>query len=86
VLEDDGTLVVGSRRIAPDEVTGIDMSRWMAKSIATLQLRDGTPPVVLDDYKFGSMHLIVGTYAHRFDPQRWNADATVVKKGAEPAA
>jgi hypothetical protein len=86
VLEDDGTLVVGSRRIPPADVTGIDMSRWMAKSIATLQLRDGAPPVVLDDYKFGSMHLIVGTYAHRFEPQRWNADATIIKKVAEPAA
>jgi len=86
VLEDDGTLVCGSLRVSPDEVTGIDMSRWMAKSIATLERRDGAPPVVLDDYKFGSMHLIVGSYAHRFEPQRWNADGTMVKKGAEPAA
>lgn len=85
-LDDDGTLHAGSRRIARDDVTGIDMSRWMAKSIATLQLRDGAAPVVLDDYKFGGMHLIVGIYAHRFDPQRWNADATPVKRGAEPAA
>jgi hypothetical protein len=58
----------------------------MAKSIATLQLRNGASPVVLDDYKFGSMHLIVGPYAHRFEPQRWNADATMIKKGAEQAA
>lgn len=84
-LDDDGTLHAGPRRIGPDEVTGIDMTRWMAKSIATLQVKGGAP-VVLDDYKFGGMHLIVGTYAHRFDPQRWNADATPVKRVTEPAA
>lgn len=84
-LDDDGTLHAGIRRIARDEVTGIDMSRWMAKSIATIQVKDG-PPVVLDDYKYGGMHLIVGTYAHRFDPQVWNADATLVKKVAKAAA
>jgi hypothetical protein len=83
-LDDQGMLHAGTRRIGPDEVTGIDMARWMAKSIATLRVRDGAP-IVLDDYKYGGMHLIVGTYAHRFDPQRWNADATPVKRGAEPA-
>ena len=66
-------------------MTGIDLSRWMPKSIATLEVRGGDP-LVLDDYKFGGMHLIVGTYAHRFDPQVWNADATLAKKGAKPAA
>lgn len=83
-LDDDGILHAGSRRIGPEDVTGIDMARWMAKSIATLRVRDGTS-VVLDDYKYGGMHLIVGTYAHRFDPQRWNADATPVKRGGEAA-
>lgn len=83
-LDDDGTLHAGSRSIARDEVTGVDMTRWMAKSIATLQVRGGVP-VVLDDYKYSGLHLIVGTYAHRFDPQAWNADATPVKRGA-PAA
>jgi hypothetical protein len=84
-LDDDGTLHAGARRIGHDDVTGIDMSRWMSKSIATLEVRGGAP-LVLDDYKFGGMHLIVGTYAHRFDPQVWNADATLAKKGAKPAA
>jgi hypothetical protein len=84
-LDDDGTLHAGARRIASDDVTGIDMSRWMAKSIATLQVRSG-PPLVLDDYKFGGMHLIVGTYARRFDPQRWNADATLIKRSKDEGA
>lgn len=83
-LDDDGTLHAHGRRIAPDEVTGIDMSRWMAKSIATLQVRNG-PPVVLDDYKFSGMHLIVGRFAHQFEPERWNTDGTLVKRSAAGA-
>ena len=81
-LEDDGTLRDGRVEVSPDDVTGIDMSRWMAKSIARLTLRDGST-VTLDDYKYSGMHMIVGTYAHRFDPQAWNADATPVKKGSK---
>lgn len=84
-LDDDGTLHVGSRSVVPDDVTGIDMTRWMAKSIATLQVRDGVN-VVLDDYKYSGLHLIVGAYAHRFHPQAWNADATPVKKGTTAAS
>lgn len=83
-LDDDGTLHTRSRQIARDDVVGIDMSRWMAKSIATLKVRTGEPEV-LDDFKFAGMHLIVGTYAHRFDPERWNADATAVKRGGDAA-
>ena len=84
-LDDDGVLHAGARMISRDDVTGIDMGRWMAKSIATVKVRNGAP-VVLDDYKYSGLHLIVGTYAHRFDPQVWNADATLVKKGAKPSA
>lgn len=83
-LDDQGTLHAGTREVRQDDVTGIDMTRWMAKSIATLQVRDGAP-VVLDDYKYAGMHLIVGTYAHRFEPQTWNSDATPVKRSAKPA-
>lgn len=78
-LDDDGTLHAAGRTIARDDVEGISMSRWMAKSIATLQVRGG-PPVQLDDYKYQGLHLIVGHYAHRFDPSRWNADGTAVRK------
>jgi len=85
MLDDDGTLHAHGRRIDPGEVTGIDMTRWMAKSIATLQVREGKP-VVLDDYKFSGMHLIVGRFAHQFEPERWNADATLVKRPAAEAA
>ena len=83
-LDDDGTLHTRDRAITRDEVVDVDMSRWMAKSIATLKVRSGAP-VVLDDFKFGGMHLIVGAYAHRFMPERWNPDATLVKKGSESA-
>lgn len=84
-LDDDGTLHAGVRSVSKDDVTAIDMTRWMTKSIAKLKLHDGST-VTLDDYKYAGMHLIVGTYAHRFDPQAWNADATPVKKGAKLAA
>lgn len=79
-LDDEGTLDAAGRTIAAADVTGIDMTRWMAKSIARLEVRDG-PPVVLDDYKFAGMHLIVGHFAQRFMPNQWNADATAIRRG-----
>lgn len=84
-LDDDGTLRIGARAIGRDDVEGVDMSRWMAKSIAKLRMRGGEI-LVLDDYKYTGLHLLVGHYAHRFEPQRWNADATPVKRGADASA
>lgn len=76
-LEDDGTLHCpeGSSPIA--ELKGIDMSRWMEKSIATVTLPNGTRSV-LDDYKYRNIDRIVGAIASHFYPEEWTADARPV--------
>lgn len=78
-LEDDGTLVAPEGRFAAADIQDIDMSRWMSKSIATVMLPGGRK-VVLDDYKFKGMHLIVGKLAHDRHPEDWTDDARDMKK------
>ena len=78
-LEDDGTLVAPEGRFAPGDLQDIDMSRWMSKSIATVAVAGGKK-VVLDDYKFRDMHLIVGKLAHARYPEDWTDDARDMKK------
>ena len=36
---------------------------------------EDTVPLVLDDYEYQDMYLIVGTLAHRFYPEEWTAEA-----------
>jgi len=73
-LEDDGSLATPEGLVPADEIVDIDMTRWMAKSIGTVLLRDGRK-VPLDDYKFRDMHLIVGALATRFHPEEWTSEA-----------
>jgi hypothetical protein len=83
-LEDDGTLVLPEGSFRIEELKGLDMSRWMSKSIATITLPDGRE-VALDDYKFKDMDKIVGVLAHQFEPGRWTDEVKPVK-AEEPAA
>lgn len=82
-LDDDGSLEHPDGRWTKDEIVGIDMDRWMEKSIATVRHRDGTR-IKLDAYKYRDLHLIIGEIAHRFEPDRWHRDGRLVKgkKGA----
>lgn len=80
-LSDSGDLTHPDGVWKSEEIADIDMSRWMSKSIATVVHRDGRR-VDLDDYKYKSMHLIVGHFAHRFHPEQWTSDARLVKKEA----
>lgn len=73
-LDDNGALTTPTATIAPEEIADIDMSRWMAKSIATVKISDGRE-IKLDDYKFRDMHLIVGALASRFHPEEWTEEA-----------
>jgi hypothetical protein len=78
-LEDDGTLMAPEGRFAASDIQDIDMSRWMSKSIATVTVSGGKK-VVLDDYKFRNVHLIVGKLAHARYPEEWTDDARDMKK------
>jgi hypothetical protein len=73
-LEEDGTLVSPAGRWRSDEIAGIDMRRWMSKSLAWVEHRDGRR-VKLDDHIHRGTHLIVGSIAHRFHPEQWRPDA-----------
>ncbi len=78
VMDDDGTLHMPEGTWAPGEIEDIDMSRWMAKSIAWVVRTDGTR-VKLDDYKYRNLHRIIGTIAHRLHPNDWDEEAKPVK-------
>jgi hypothetical protein len=79
-LDDDGTLHTPQGAWGAHEIADVDMSRWMAKSIATVIHRDGSR-VRLDDYKHRNMHLIVGALASRLHPEAWTADARPQPEG-----
>jgi hypothetical protein len=85
-MDDDGALHAPEGVFQPEEIADIDMSRWMSKSIATVRTTDGRS-IVLDDYKYRNMHLIVGALAVRFHPEAWTEDARDRRKiEAETAA
>ena len=86
-LEDDGTLrFEGDKELksgawSSDEIVDIDMSRWMAKSIAYAVHADGRR-LKLDAYIHKDLHLIIGAIASRLHPDQWNAEAKMVKSAA----
>lgn len=80
-LEDNGTLHLPEGVWERDEIADINMDRWMSKSIAEVVHTDGRR-AVLDDYKHKNLHLIVGAIASRLYPEKWTAEAKVVKPGA----
>jgi hypothetical protein len=77
-MDEDGTLHLPQGTWAQDDIADIDMSRWMAKSIAHVVHRDGTR-VKLDDYKHRNLHLIIGAVASRLYPDQWQPDAKQIK-------
>jgi hypothetical protein len=85
-LDDDGTLHLPEGDWAPGDIADIDMSRWMAKSIAHVVHKDGRR-VMLDDYKHRHLHLIIGAIASRLHPESWDDQAKAIKpKAEEPPA
>lgn len=84
-LNDDGSLTTPDGSWSANEITDIDMSRWIAKTgnarstwTAKAILEDGTT-VLLDDYIYQDMHLIIGRLAHQFYPDEWSPLARRVK-------
>jgi hypothetical protein len=68
-----------------DEMADIDMSRWMAKSIAYLVHNDGTR-LTLDAYLHKDLHLIIGAIASQFYPDQWDAQAKQIKSASDADA
>lgn len=73
-LDDDGTFHAVEGSFPPEQITGIDMSKWMAKSTATVETAPGVK-IVLDDYKYKGVEDIVAALAARFYPGEWTSDA-----------
>ena len=81
-LDDDMTLHHPEGTWKAKDIVDIDMSRWMAKSIAWVVHVDGTR-VKLDDYLYTNTHLIVGAFAHRKYPEKWDSEAKQIKTSPE---
>lgn len=73
-LDDNGDLTAPEGFFKAQEISGIDMSRWMSRSIAVVTMQDGRR-VQLDDYKYLGVEDIVAKFAARFHPGEWTSDA-----------
>ena len=80
-MNDDGSLHTPEGDFARDEIVGLDMDRWMSKSIAYAETKDAK--IKLDDYIYKNMHLIVGALAQRFAPDKWTEEAKKIDPDAE---
>lgn len=79
-LEDDGSLSTPDGVFGRDMIDDIDMSIWMKKSIAKVLIKDRAEPIVLDDYEYADVYLIVGALASRFHPDEWTEEAKPIKE------
>ncbi|MFM7261040.1 MAG: hypothetical protein ACKO3W_10595 [bacterium] len=91
-LDDDGTLHAPEGSFAADQIVALDLTKWMAKSLAVVKVA-GDVDITLDDYKYKHTEDIVGALAARFYPGEWTSDARPIgdpksrdaKKAAEEA-
>jgi hypothetical protein len=76
-LDGEGTLTTPEGVWAAEEITDIDMSRWIAptgnarETWKAIAITGDGQKIVLDDYVYENMHLIIGSLAHRFYPEQW---------------
>lgn len=77
-IDENGTLHMPEGTWKQDEISDIDMSRWMAKSTAWVVHVDGSR-VKLDAYIYKNLHLIIGNIAHGLYPESWEIDARRIK-------
>lgn len=73
-LDDDGTLHTPEGTYSSAQIVGLDLTKWMAKAIAWVEV-EGGGRIKLDDYKFRYTEDIVGVLAQRFYPGEWTSDA-----------
>jgi hypothetical protein len=73
-LDDDGTLHGPEGSFTQAQIVGIDLSKWMDKGLAHLEVEGGRR-IPLDQWKFKFTEDIVGVYAQRFEPGKWTSDA-----------
>ena len=77
LLDDDGTLTTPEGTWTAEEIEGIDMDRWISKTgkarttWTAKVIVKGHAPVLLDDYVYKDMHLVIGKLAHKYYPKEW---------------
>ncbi|MBC8309841.1 MAG: hypothetical protein H8E83_04925 [Planctomycetes bacterium] len=86
LLDDVGTLTTPEGCWTAQKIKDIDMERWISKTgkarttwTAKVIVEDHKP-ILLDDYVYKDIHLIIGSLAHRFYPEDWTPLAKRVKK------
>jgi hypothetical protein len=79
VFREDGSLSAPEGNFSADQMTGIDMSRWMSKSIAMLEIeggpKGGGSAVKLDAWIYDGMEEIIETLNKRFHPDEYTEDS-----------
>lgn len=77
-FDEDGSLTAPEGTFTSEEMTGIDMSRWMSKSIAMLEieggLKKGGSAVKLDAWIYDGTEEIIETLNRRFHPEEYTED------------
>lgn len=75
---DDGSLVAPEGTFRADEMTGIDMTRWMSKSIAMLEIgggpKGGGRAVKLDAWIYAELEDVIEALNRRFHPEEYKSE------------
>ncbi len=74
---DDGSLIAPEGTFTADEMTGIDMTRWMSKSIAMLEInggpKGGGQAVKLDAWIYAELEDVIDALNRRFHPEEYRS-------------
>jgi len=75
IIQEDGTLIAPEGTFPPSAMTDIDMTRWMDKSIARLEINGGPDKggaaVKLDAWIYDGMDETIENLARRFHPEQY---------------
>ena len=80
-VDEDGTFHHPQGSWEAAEISDIDMSRWMSKSVAKIVHADGRT-VTVDDYVHQDADQIIGAIAHRLRPEEWTDHAKAVESNS----
>lgn len=82
---DDGSLIAPEGTFRADEMTGIDMTRWMSKSIAMLEIgggpKGGGKAVKLDAWIYAGLEDVIEALNRRFHPGEYERSGTAPDEG-----
>jgi hypothetical protein len=86
LFADEQGVQFGSRRLAYDQITSIDRTRWDSKGIAVLE-SEQAKSITLDDWKFKGAADVLGVVDARLgiEPAAGDAQATHDERAAAPA-